>query len=75
MSAAPKLYLPDVRCPRCGCPPRLRITARQIEKWKHEPPAELVLTHQCMFERRPGQRCDTIYGITAGAIQRAEEIA
>lgn len=75
MSAAPKLYQPDVYCPRCGQPPRIRLTARQVAKWRGENPKELVQTYQCAFDYYPGRKCNTIYSITAGAIQRAMEIA
>lgn len=74
MSAAPKLYQPDVRCPRCGAPPRVRVTRRQVDKWAQDNPRELVQTYQCSFERFPGRKCGTIYGISAGAIQRAREV-
>lgn len=74
MSAAPRLYELDARCPRCGSPPRLRATGRQVEKWANEPPRELVQTYQCAWEVGRGRRCNTIYALTAGAFQRATEI-
>lgn len=74
MSAAPQLYVPDVRCPRCGRSPRIALTARQLEKWKHDPPGELAQTYQCAWDRFPGRKCNAIYPITAGAIQRAREL-
>lgn len=74
MSAAPKLYQPDARCPRCGAPPRLGMTQRQMEKWQDEPPYALVQTYQCSWELGRGRKCNAIYPITAGAVQRATEI-
>lgn len=74
MNTAPKLYRPDVSCPRCGRPPRIALTARQITKWCDEDPGVLVQTYQCAFDLFPGRKCNTIYSITAGSIQRATEI-
>lgn len=74
MSAARKLYRLAVRCPRCGAPPRLRLTALQISKWQEDDPGEMVQTYQCSWELQPGRACNTIYAITARAVQRAEEV-
>lgn len=50
------------------------MTARQIAKWTGEDVGVLVQTYQCAFDLFPGRKCNTIYSITAGAIQRATEI-
>jgi len=71
MSAAPRLLAVDARCPRCGAPPRVRISALQQQKWEGEPTAALAHTYQCHRNLRDGRKCNAIYPITAGAIQRA----
>ena len=71
MNAEQRLYLLDVQCPRCGSPPRVRATAKQIEKWGLDAPHELVQTYQCSWEMGRGRPCNAIYALTAGAFQRA----
>lgn len=74
MTAATKLYEVDVFCPKCGERPRLRMSARQLEKWQTEPPGELVQTYQCAYQVRRGKKCNCIYPITARALQLAHEM-
>lgn len=75
MSAAPKLYELDARCPRCGFPPRVRVPLRTVLKHSADHPGEMVQTYQCAFQFDRGRKCNTIYALTAGAFQRAVEIA
>lgn len=74
MSAAPKLYELDARCPRCGFPPRVRVPLRTVLKYAEDPPGELAQTYQCAFHFGQGRKCNTIYALTAGAFQRAVEL-
>lgn len=74
MSAARKLYQPDARCPSCGAPARVAYTEKQLAKWADEPPGELVQTYQCHFNVRPRVKCNRIFAITAGSVQRATEM-
>lgn len=68
------LYRPDATCPKCGKPPRLGIPREQLAKWTHDHPTVVVQTYQCAFEARPGRKCDEIYPIRAGDMQRARLI-
>ena len=74
MTVATQLFQPDAQCPRCGRKPRIGLTPKQVAKWTKERPEELVQTYQCSWEIRPGRKCNAIFGITAGAIQRATKI-
>jgi hypothetical protein len=43
------------RCPACGAPPSLRVTPAEVDRKRHLPPQEVVLTvqcHQCATARR-----------------------
>lgn len=74
MSAAPRLLQLNTRCPNCGAPPRLRVTVLVQASLAHAPPSALVETYQCHRDLQPGRKCNTIYAITAGAVQRAADV-
>ena len=74
MSGKRPLWQLDTRCPKCGRPPRLAFTTAQLAKWAADPPETVVQTYQCSFQVRPGRRCNTIYEVTAGDLQRARRL-
>lgn len=56
----------NVRCPGCGSPPAIRVTAAAVADCAHLAPESRVATYQC--HRR---RCGRIYDLTARAYQEA----
>lgn len=54
----------DLKCPRCGKPPRLRITEAERDRAFAKAPGEVIGTYQC-------HHCNHIYDMPAAACQRA----
>ena len=62
----PRFVRLSVRCPGCGRPPRLRLSADEVSRYEREDPGKVVLTYHCH-----AGRCGTIYNILAAAFQYA----
>lgn len=59
-----RLLRPEVRCPRCGKRPRLRISETEREAAKNQPAEQLKGTYQC-------HECGLVYELRAAAYHGA----
>jgi rubredoxin len=58
------LLRPDISCPDCKKPPRLRVSADVALQHEADPPDRLIQTYQC-------HACGVVYDIPAAAYQSA----
>ena len=54
----------DIKCPRCGKRPAVRISASERTKWMDDPDDDEVMSYGCRY-------CGEVYPITAKAYKVA----
>ena len=65
-------YRLAIKCPRCGAPPPLRVSQREIDAKRMEHPSYRVQSFECQAPTPSGGKCGKRFWILAGAYHSAQ---